>query len=118
MLPPRRDYVQRILDLYRCTPTTSGRVRRADRHLATTLHERNVPLDTIHAALLVATGRRTLRSADAPPLGKIASLHYFLPVIDELLAAPLDPSYLEYLRRRLATLAPGLAAPAGGHRFP
>ena len=107
---PTRLYVERILGLYRRTPGTSGRVRRADRLLAAALYDRQVPLHLVVAALLVATARRTLRPADAPPLRPIATLHYFLPVIDELAAVPLDPGYLDYLRKRLTNLTPAFVA--------
>lgn len=105
-----RLYVERILELYRRTPGTSGRVRRADRLLAAALYDRQVPLDLVAAALLVATARRTLRPADAQPLRPIASLHYFLPVIDELENLPLDPGYLRFLRARLTPLATAFIA--------
>lgn len=114
-MPPQRD-VEQILDLYRRTPGTRGLVRPADRRLAVTLRQRGVPLELVEAALLVATARRALRPATAPPLAPIATLHYFLPVIEELLASPPDPAYLDYLRRRLADLAPALAACAS-HRL-
>ena len=107
---PRSLYVERILQIYRYTPGTSGVVRRADRLLAATLYHRHIPLDLIAAALLVATSRRILRPTDAPPLRPIATLHYFLPVIDELTALPLDPAYLDYLRKRLTQLTPAFAA--------
>jgi hypothetical protein len=107
---PTRLYVERILELYRRTPGTSGGVRRPDRRLASALYDRQVPLDLVAAALLVATARRTLRPRDAPPLRPIASLHYFLPVIDELADLPLDPAYLRYLRTRLTDLAPAFLA--------
>lgn len=107
---PTRLYVERILELYRHTPGTAGGVRHADRLLAAVLYDRQVPLDLVAAALLVATARRTLRPEDAPPLRPIASLHYFLPVIDELQALPLDHRYLQYLRCRLTPLAPAFVA--------
>jgi|SRR5215208_3432975 len=105
-------YVEQVLDLYRRTPGTRGSARRADRRLAATLRQRGVPLELVDAALLVATARRALRPATAPPLAPIATLHYFLPVIEELLASPPDPAYFDYLRRRLASLAPALATRA------
>lgn len=108
MLAPTPRDVQEILDLYRNTPGTSGSARRADHRLAALLAQRRVPLDTIRAALLLATARRAFRPTDAQPLRPIATLHYFLPVIDELLDKPLDPAYLRYLCSRLADLAPGL----------
>ena len=113
----RRIYVQRVLHLYRRAPGTSGQLRRSDRQLAGALHDRGVSLDVVRAALLVAVARRTLRSPSAPPLAPIATLHYFRPVIDELIAHPPEPGYVSYLRSRLATLAPDLVA-AGDHQLP
>jgi hypothetical protein len=104
----QRPYVDRLLDLYRCTPGTTGNVRPADRNLAATLASRGIPLDTVRNALLLATARRTLRPHDATPLPPIRSLHYILPIIDELLANPPDPAYLHFLHWRLASLAPAL----------
>ena len=53
----------------------------------------------------MATVRRAARRPDALPLGPIRSLHYFMPVIDELLAHPVPESYLAYLRSKV-TLRP------------
>ena len=114
-MTPQR-YVEQILDLYRRTPGTRGLARPADRRLAASLRQRGVPLELVEAALLVATARRVLRPATAPPLAPIATLHYFLPVLEELLASPPDPAYLAYLQRRLAALAPALATRAS-HRL-
>jgi hypothetical protein len=118
-MPPisRRLYVQRVLDLYRRVPSTSGHLRRSDRRLAGELHDRGVSLEMVHAALLLAVTRRTFRSAAAPPLAPIASLHYIQPLIDELLAVPPEPGYLSYIRYKLATVAPELVA-ATDHQLP
>jgi hypothetical protein len=116
-LSPRTRYAQRVLELYRWTPGTARVARRADRHLAATLYDRGVPLQTVHIALLLGAGRRACRPSDALPLAPIATLHYFLPVIDELIATPLEQGYLQYLRHNLATLAPALVA-AFDHQIP
>jgi len=105
------DYIQRVLALYRRLPGTSGLARRADRRLAASLHQRRVPLDIVDAALLTAALRRASRPADAAPLPRITSLHYFLPVIEELLTIGLDPAYLDYLRYRFSALMSSLVAP-------
>ena len=67
------------------TPGTTGTVRRPDRLLAAQLHQRGVPLAAVENALVLAAARRLIRPADAPPLGTIRSLAYFLPVIEEVL---------------------------------
>ena len=46
----------------------------------------------------LALGRRNARPPDADPLPPIRSLHYFLPVIDELPPGPPPEGYLDYLR--------------------
>jgi len=99
----RQNYVERLLDLYRHTPQTSGLVRRADRCLAARLYDRRVPLERVELALRLAAARRHARPPSEPPLPTIRSLHYFLPVLDELSDPRLDPDYLDYLRERLTT---------------
>ena len=49
-----------------------------------------------------------MRPPNAAPLGLIRSLAYVLPVIDELLAAPLLPEYRAYLAAKIATSRPNL----------
>jgi hypothetical protein len=115
-LSPRTQYVNRVLHLYRCTPGASGFARRADRCFAAALYDRQVSLEILQAALLLAAARRSRRPNDAPPLAPIASLHYFRPVIEELMAVRPDPAYLRYLRQSLVHLAPLLAS-ALDHQF-
>lgn len=99
-------YVETVLDLYLALPETPARVSRLDRTLALRLFQREVPSSTIEAAFLLASARRLCRPADAPPLGPIRSLHYFLPVIEELTHQPLPSGYLHYLRQKLAVCRP------------
>jgi hypothetical protein len=99
-------YVAAVLTLYRKLPDTPQRHSRYDRHLAAQLHQRQVPLPLIEAAFLLATARRFLRDPSYPPLSPIRSLHYFLPLIDELIHQPLAPTYLAYLRHKLASHQP------------
>jgi hypothetical protein len=96
-----RQYTTQLIDLYRHTPGTLGRVRREDRRLAADLHQRGVSLHTVAEAFLLATARRCLRASDAVPLAPVRSLHYFVPVIEEVIANPLPPGYSEYLKVKL-----------------
>ena len=116
-MSPRQRYAQQVIDLYRRTPSASGFARRADRCLAATLFDRRVPLQIVQAALLLATARRAQRPNAATPLARIASLHYFLPIIDELLDAQPDPGYIRYLRQSLTSIAPDLVN-AIDHQIP
>ena len=94
-------YVRTVLERYRTTPTTAGYVRRADRQLAAQLYHRGIPLTLIEAAFTLAATRRLFRPHEAPPLNPVRSLHYFLPVIEELLREPPDPDYIRCLEWKL-----------------
>jgi hypothetical protein len=97
---PRGPYVARLLAQYQKLPGTLGRILRDDRRTALALHNRGVPLDIVANAFVLATARRTFRS-DVDRLEPIRALRYFLPVIQEIVEAPPEPDYLDYLRRRL-----------------
>ena len=60
----------------------------------------------IENALILAATRRLIRPADAPSLGTIRSLAYFLPVIEEALELRVSPDYFQYLRHKLERIAP------------
>ncbi|HXB75599.1 MAG TPA: hypothetical protein VNY05_45625 [Candidatus Acidoferrales bacterium] len=98
-------YIRQILEAYRKTPGTMGTVRRADRLLAAQLYQRGVAVSVIENAFVLAAARRLMRSADAPPLGTVRSLAYFLPVIEEVLDMRVSPEYFQYIRRKLERIA-------------
>ena len=102
----QEEYVRQVLEAYRKTPGTMGTVGRADRLLAARLYRRGLSLKVIENALVLAATRRLIRPSDAPPLGTIRSLAYFLPVIEEVLEMRVGPDYFEYLRYKLARTAP------------
>lgn len=98
-------YRQTVIDLYLRLPDTPRRLSRFDLRLVRQLWQRQIPLTTVETAFLLASSRRAVRRPDAMPLGPIRSLHYFMPVIEELLAQPAPASYLAYLRSKV-TLHP------------
>jgi hypothetical protein len=102
----QEEYVRQVLEAYRKTPGTMGTVRRADRLLAAQLYQRGLSPKVIENALVLAATRRLIRPSEAPPLGTIRSLAYFLPVIEEVQASHVSPEYFEYLRCKLARTAP------------
>lgn len=92
----RRQYVQRVLDGYRRTPTCAGRVRRADQRLAHRLYDQQIPLCLVEAAFSLAAMRRLYRPFEAAPLAPVRSLQYFLPILDEIRTQAIDPGYIVY----------------------
>ena len=101
----QQQYLRQVLEAYRKTPGTMGTVRRADRLLAAQLYQRGLSLRVIENALVLAAVRRLIRPPDAPPLGTIRSLAYFLPVIEEVLELRVSANYFDYLRHKLARAA-------------
>ena len=102
----QEEYVCQVLEAYRKTPGTMGTVRRADRLLAAQLYQRGLSLKVIENALVLAATRRLIRPTQAPPLGAIRSLAYFLPVIEEVREMRVSADYFEYLRYKLARTTP------------
>ena len=98
----QEEYIRQALEVYRKTPGTMGTVRRADRLLASQLYQRGLSVKVIENALVLAATRRLMRPTDAPPLGPIRSLAYFLPVIEEVLGLRVSSDYFDYLRHKLA----------------
>ena len=94
-------YVKRVLKYYQKTPTTSGRIRPEDRKLARQLYDRRISLRSIYAAFLMAATRRLSGVEDLSTIPRIRSLHYFLPILDEICREPLDPGYFAYLSYKI-----------------
>jgi len=100
------EFVARVLALYLRLPQTPARLNRTDRQLAAQWHVQGVTWATLEGAFLLTTARRCLRDPALPPLPPIRSLHYFVPVLEEVQATPLAPEYVQYLRGKLATFIP------------
>jgi hypothetical protein len=100
----QEEYVCKVLDAYRQTPGTTGKIHRPDRLLAIQLYQRGVLLTAVENALVLATARRLLRPTTAPPLPRVRSLAYFLPVIEEVLGLEISQAYFQHLRHRIQRL--------------
>jgi hypothetical protein len=102
----QEEFIRRVLGAYRKTPGTMGTVHRPDRVVAMQLYQRGISVSVIENAFVLAATRRLMRPANAPPLGSIRSLAYFLPVIEEVLGLRVNPDYFQYLRHKLERIAP------------
>ncbi len=94
-------YIQAVRTLYLQLPNTHPRFSRSDRRLALSLYQSGFSLDLVRSALFLATARRLARNPLAPPLPPVRSLHYFLPVLEEVKLQPLPPGYLQYLESKV-----------------
>ena len=97
----QQSYTRAIGNFYLQLPNTHRRFNRSDRQLAADLYQRGIAFNLIRSAMLLATARRLARRP-APPLPPVRSLHYFLPVLDEIQHQPLPPGYVEYLECTVA----------------
>ena len=98
-----REYVRAVLDYYLWLPSTACATSRHDRSCARALFRQGVPLSLVKAAMALAVTRRLFRAGD--PLPRIRALHFFRPVIEELIEEPCDPDYIGYLEHKLRPLA-------------
>ena len=94
-------YIHAVRSLYLHLPNTHRRFSRSHRHLASSLYQRGFSLELVRSALLLATARRLVRNPAEPPLPPVRSLHYFLPVVEEIRLQPLAPGYLQYLEAKV-----------------
>jgi len=94
--------IERLLRLYLALPHTPSRASRYDRRLALELRQRRISWEALQTALLLAMARRCFRDPSLQPLPPIRSLHYFLPVIEEVLSMEISPEYVRYLKRKLS----------------
>lgn len=101
--PIEREYVRAVLECYLWLPGTADVTSRHDRRCAQQLYRRGVTLDVVKSAMVVAVARRTFRRG--PPLPRVRAVHYFLPVVEEMLECPCEPGYVQYLEDRLRPLA-------------
>jgi len=99
-------YIQALRSVYLQLPNTHRRFSRSDRRLASSLFQRGFSLELVRSALLLASARRLARNPAEPSLPPVRSLHYFLPVLDEISSQPLPPGYLEYLETKLRSSQP------------
>jgi hypothetical protein len=97
-------YLAAVLSAYLEMPETPSKATAGDRKTARGLLEREVPLPIVQTALVLGSLRRIARPPDYPRLQPIRSLAYFVPVVEELLEAPVSQDYGRYIRTRLRRL--------------
>lgn len=96
-----------VLQGYLALPDTPNRSSRYDRSLTESWFHRQIPLSQIQAAFAVALLRRHLRTNTHPPIPPIRSLHYFVPLLEEILQQ--DSRYLDYCLRKAQQLFPQIS---------
>ena len=96
-----KEYVSHVLQAYRATPGTTGKVRKPDRLLAIDLYKRGIPVALVENALILGTARRLVRPDGSVPLPPARSFAYFVPIIEEVQQMEVGSEYFAYIRRKL-----------------
>jgi len=94
-------YISKVVDLYVSLPETPNECAQSDIQLASKWYQLRVKAKDVEAAMLLTTARRLFRDPENGPLGPIRTLHYFVPVLQEVIQEPLASGYLEYLRKKI-----------------
>jgi hypothetical protein len=102
-LPSQHEYVRTLLSSYVELPETPSRCHSLDRQIALELFRRQIAVDVVEAAFVLGSARRLARDP-ARAVPPIRCLAYFLPVVEEVLAQPPSPDYIQHLRLRLRRL--------------
>ena len=96
-----KEYVSHVLQAYRATPGTTGKVRKPDRLLAIDLFNKGIPVAIVENALILGAARRLIRPNGSVPLPPARSFAYFFPIIEEVQQMEVGSEYFAYIRRKL-----------------
>jgi len=97
----QKKYVDTVIALYIQLPDTPLKPSYNDRLTASGFFAQKIPVNTIEAALMLASLRRRARQHDQPPLAPVRSLAYFVPAVQEVAASTLPEEYIQYLRLKI-----------------
>ena len=76
----------------------------ADEKLATDLYGRGVALDNLSRAIWLGCARKYIAMLNGQPPTPIASLGYFIALLDEVTQAPVTDAYWDHVRQKMETL--------------
>ena len=101
---PAADYVASVRQAFLQPSCVQGRFSATDECLARHWHSCAVPLETVQNAILLGCARKSMALIEQPTGSPIRNLHYFQPLLEELLAATpqsCPPEYWQHVREHL-----------------
>lgn len=98
-------YVGSVRKWFLTLGCTIGRFSPSDERLAGSLEQKGIPLAVIEDAMLIGGCRKYVSWLNSGASAPIASLHYFEPIIDEVIERPFAPGYRDYMRLQVDKLA-------------
>jgi hypothetical protein len=98
-------YVGSVRKRFMILGCTTGHFSPSDERLASSLEQKGIPLAVIEDAMLIGACRKYVSWLNSGPSAPIASLHYFEPIIEEVLERPFPTGYRDYMRLQVDKLA-------------
>jgi len=97
-------FVSEIRKLLQARACVQSSFSTADEILAREWYQRGVPLSRIEQAILLGCIRKYVSWRNNPSQAPIATLRYFVPVLQELEGQQIGDDYWDYLRHRLSRM--------------
>jgi hypothetical protein len=98
-------YVESVRKRFMTLGCTSARFSPSDERLAGSFEQKGIPLAVIEDAMLVGACRKYVSWLNSGPSAPISSLHYFEPIIEEVMERPFPTGYRDYMRLQMDKLA-------------
>jgi hypothetical protein len=98
-------YVGSVRKRFMTLGCATGRFSPPDEQLARDLEQKGIPLAVVEDAMLIGACRKYVSWLNSGPSAPIASLHYFEPIIEEVMERPFPTGYRDYMRLQVDKLA-------------
>jgi len=98
------DYVRSVRNAFLEPACVCSVFTPADEKLAADLYGRGVPLETLRRAIWLGCARKYIAMLNGQPPAPIASLGYFIALLDEVAQAPVTEAYWNHVRQKMETL--------------
>ncbi len=98
---PWPQYREAVREAFIGVGCTQGLFRPSDEATTRDFYERGIALAVVQEALLLGATRKYVSRLNEGCRDLIATLHYFEPLVEEILAQPLPSGYRPYLQRKL-----------------
>ena len=97
-------YVRSVRESFLEPVCVSSTFTSADEKRAVDLYRRGVPLEALRRAIWLGCARKYIAMLNGQPPAPIASLGYFIALLDEVSRAPVTNTYWEHVRQKMETL--------------
>lgn len=98
------EYVRSVREAFLEPACVCSAFTPADEKLAADLYGRGMPLENLRRAIWLGCARKYIAMLNGQPPAPIASLGYFIALLEEVARAPVTDAYWEHVRQKMETL--------------